>query len=63
MRCKLWDNRIQLALTKARKCLPPTISRVITDRITDDVITGWLGEQKQRELLIEEVLGLPDPKE
>jgi len=63
VKCNLWENRTQLALTKARKCLPPTIGKIIADRITDDVITGWLGEQKQRELLIEETLGLPDPKE
>jgi|1185.fasta_scaffold04629_3 hypothetical protein len=62
-RCKLWDNRVQLALTKARKCLPPTIGKMITDRITDDVITSWLGEHTQRELLINEVLALPEPEE
>jgi len=63
VRCNLWENRTQLALTKARKCLPPTIGKVISARITDDVITAWLGEQKQRDLLIEEVLALPDPAE
>jgi hypothetical protein len=61
VKCNLWEDRTKLALTKARKCLPPTISKIISARISDDVITGWLGEQRERDLLIEEVLALPDP--
>lgn len=51
------------AAYKAKKCLPPAIGQVVSDRILDLEITGWMGEQRLWKELVDEVLNLPDPEE
>lgn len=54
---------ISSAAWKARKCLPPAIGRVVSDRILDLEITGWLDGQRLWKELIDEVMKLPEPEE
>jgi len=54
---------ISSAAWKARKCLPPAIGRVVSDRILDLEITGWLDGQRLWDELVAEVMKLPEPEE